>query len=92
MSVEVGEQLYVDSTTSDTRVDINFDITFNKLSCDRKSKIFTNIMSMNLVISVDVMENAGKSQDDITHDIFRQRLDTNGQIIEGTKPEKQSNL
>lgn len=33
MSVEIAEQLYVDSTNSEIRVDINFDITFNKLPC-----------------------------------------------------------
>ena len=75
MSVEIVEQLYVDSTNSDMRVDINFDITFNKLSC--------------YYVTVDVMENSGESQNDIEHDISKQRLDSTGQIIVGTEPEKQ---
>lgn len=35
-SSNVVEQLYVDSTSSDLRVDVNFDLTFHKLSCSCK--------------------------------------------------------
>lgn len=40
-------------------------------------------------ITVDVMENSGESQNDIEHDISKQRLDSDGHIIVGTEPEKQ---
>ncbi|KAI1707887.1 endoplasmic reticulum vesicle transporter domain-containing protein [Ditylenchus destructor] len=75
LSVEVVEQLFVDSTSSDMRVDIHFDITLDKIPCD--------------FVTVDVMGSAGESQDAIEDDIFKQRLDEHGQNISGSKPEKQ---
>jgi len=33
-STQVVEQLFVDSTSSEMRVDIHFDVTFSKIACD----------------------------------------------------------
>lgn len=33
LSVDIVEQLYVDSTPAEQRVDVNFDITFPRLPC-----------------------------------------------------------
>lgn len=76
LSIEVTEMLFVDSTSAEQRVDINFDIAFHKLSCD--------------LISVDVMSLSGENQDSIEDDIFKQRLDSTGAEILESKPEKQS--
>ncbi|VDK57022.1 unnamed protein product, partial [Cylicostephanus goldi] len=64
---DIVEQLYVDSTTSDIRLDVHFDITFHRLPC--------------VFISVDVMDVTNEDQDDIQHDIFKLRLDKNGKNI-----------
>uniref|UniRef100_A0A915EDD6 Endoplasmic reticulum-Golgi intermediate compartment protein 3 n=1 Tax=Ditylenchus dipsaci TaxID=166011 RepID=A0A915EDD6_9BILA len=74
-SVEVAEQLYVDSTSSDVRVDIHFDLTFPKLPCD--------------FVSVDVMGSTGESQDAIEDNVLKQKLDAQGNNISGSEPEKQ---
>uniref|UniRef100_A0A183C818 Endoplasmic reticulum-Golgi intermediate compartment protein 3 n=1 Tax=Globodera pallida TaxID=36090 RepID=A0A183C818_GLOPA len=58
LSVDVIEQLFVDSTSAEMRIEIHFDITLHKLSCP-------------------------------LDDVFKQRLDSQGNIIEGAKPEKQ---
>lgn len=75
LSVQVFEQLYVDSTSADERVEIHFDITLHKLACT--------------IVTIDLMSQSGDSQDGIKDDVFKQRLDNQGKIIEGTKPEKQ---
>ncbi|KAJ1353639.1 hypothetical protein KIN20_010304 [Parelaphostrongylus tenuis] len=64
---DVVEQLYVDSTTSDVRVDVHFDITFHRLPC--------------AFVTVDVMDVASENQDDLQDDIFKVRLDSTGMNI-----------
>ncbi|CAJ0599136.1 unnamed protein product [Cylicocyclus nassatus] len=64
---DVVEQLYVDSTTSDTHLDVHFDITFHRLPCE--------------FIAVDVMDVTSADQDDIQHNIFKLRLDKDGKNI-----------
>ncbi|TKR81218.1 hypothetical protein L596_015128 [Steinernema carpocapsae] len=71
---EVAEQLFVDSSSADVRVDINFDITFGRLPC--------------FFVSVDVMDVSTDTQNDVRDSIFRQRLDAQGQNITN-EPEKQ---
>lgn len=34
LNVQIVEELFVDSTSVDSRVDIHFDVTFDKISCD----------------------------------------------------------
>ncbi|VDL64285.1 unnamed protein product [Nippostrongylus brasiliensis] len=70
MSGDVVEQLYVDSTSSDVRVDVHFDITFHNLPCP--------------FISVDVMDVSSENQDNIQDDIFKLRLDSSGRNISET--------
>lgn len=70
LSTDVLEHLFVDSTTSDERVHIEFDITFNKLPCN--------------FITVDVMDVSSEAQDNINDDIYRLRLDTDGRNISET--------
>uniref|UniRef100_A0A1I8AA75 Endoplasmic reticulum-Golgi intermediate compartment protein 3 n=1 Tax=Steinernema glaseri TaxID=37863 RepID=A0A1I8AA75_9BILA len=72
---EVAEQLFVDSSSADVRVDINFDVQFNKLPC--------------FFISVDVMDISSDNQNDVQDSIFRQRIDAEGRNITGD-PEKQA--
>ncbi|VDO31717.1 unnamed protein product [Haemonchus placei] len=64
---DVVEQLFVDTTSSDTRLDVHFDISFPYLPCP--------------FISVDVMDVTGENQDKIQDDVFKLRLDKNGRNI-----------
>ncbi|CAJ0583132.1 unnamed protein product, partial [Mesorhabditis spiculigera] len=64
LRTEIAEQLYVDSTTSDQRVDVNFDITFHKLPCP--------------FITIDVMDVSSDNQDNIQDDIYKVRVDQHG--------------
>lgn len=38
LSVDIVEQLYVDSTPAEQRVDVNFDITFPRLPCSGSNR------------------------------------------------------
>lgn len=67
LTTNISEHLFVDSTTSDIKVDISFDITFQKLPC--------------AFVTVDVMDASGGAQDDIKTDIFKIRLDNLGANI-----------
>jgi hypothetical protein len=71
----VVEQLFVDSTRADMRVDINVDVTFPKLPC--------------VFMSIDVMDVSDGYQSGIQDDVFKQRLDRNGKNISEARPEKQ---
>nr|CAD2128448.1 unnamed protein product [Meloidogyne enterolobii] len=74
-TVQVVEQLYVDSTSADQQIEIHFDITLPNLAC--------------ALVTIDLMSQSGDNKDSIKDDVFKQRLDKNGKVIEGTKPEKQ---
>lgn len=69
LRIDVVEQLYVDSTSSEQRVDVNFDVTFKKLPCS--------------FVTVDVMDISGDNQDDIRDDVYKLRIDANGKNISG---------
>lgn len=69
LSVDIVEQLYVDSTSSEQRVDVNFDVTFRKLPC--------------AFVTVDVMDVSGDNQDDIQDDIYKLRIDALGRNVSG---------
>lgn len=75
LSVQIVEQLYVDSTSADQRIEIHFDVTLHKLAC--------------ALVTIDLMSQSGDSQDGIKDDVFKQRLDDQGRPIEGATAEKQ---
>ena len=64
-----------DSTSADQQIEIHFDITLPNLAC--------------ALVTIDLMSQSGDNKDSIKDDVFKQRLDINGKVIEGTKPEKQ---
>ncbi|CAJ0935614.1 unnamed protein product, partial [Mesorhabditis belari] len=72
LRTDVAEQLFVDSTTSDQRVHVNFDITFQKLPCP--------------FVTVDVMDVSSDNQDNIQDDIYKVRVDQHGNNM--TAPNK----
>ncbi|KAI6205300.1 Endoplasmic reticulum-Golgi intermediate compartment protein 3 [Aphelenchoides besseyi] len=76
LSVEVAQELFVDGTSADMRVEIHFDITFDKIPC--------------AFLSVDAMDISGQSQHDVVDDVFKIRLDANGNNITGASPIRQS--
>jgi hypothetical protein len=63
----VHEELFVDTSTGDDRVKINFNVTFQSLACP--------------FISVDAMDVSGEHQSDVNHNVWKERLDKNGQKI-----------
>uniref|UniRef100_A0A914ECY5 Endoplasmic reticulum-Golgi intermediate compartment protein 3 n=1 Tax=Acrobeloides nanus TaxID=290746 RepID=A0A914ECY5_9BILA len=73
-NIDVDEQLFVDSTSADMRVDIHFDVTFPKVPCT--------------FMTIDVMDVSGETQNGVEDNIFKLRLDQNGNNLT-SNPEKQ---
>lgn len=73
MTLEVTEELFVD-TTRNHKLQINLDITMPRISCD--------------YLSLDAMALDGEQHLHIEHNIFKRRLDLEGQVIVDAQPEK----
>lgn len=73
MTLEVNEELFVD-TTRNHKLQINLDITMPRISCD--------------YLSLDAMALDGEQHLHIEHNIFKRRLDLEGQVIVDATPEK----
>lgn len=73
MTLEVNEELFVD-TTRNHKLQINLDITMPRISCD--------------YLSLDAMALDGEQHLHIEHNIFKRRLDLDGQVIVDATPEK----
>lgn len=73
VTLEVNEELFVD-TTRNHKLQINLDITMPRISCD--------------YLSLDAMALDGEQHLHIEHNIFKRRLDLEGNIIVDAKPEK----
>ncbi|KAJ3123426.1 hypothetical protein HK098_001919 [Nowakowskiella sp. JEL0407] len=71
--VQIQPSLIVDRERQE-KMWLNFNITFPRMPC--------------YILSVDVMDVAGEHQNDIFHDIFKVRLDPNGQPHKDKAPEK----
>eukprot|EP00794_Sanderia_malayensis_P011878 gene11879-13111_t len=67
LTTEVSPELFVD-TTRHQKLRINVDIHFRKLPC--------------AYLSIDAMDVSGEQQTDIDHNIFKQRMDSNGIPVE----------
>ncbi|XP_059608616.1 endoplasmic reticulum-Golgi intermediate compartment protein 3 [Phlebotomus argentipes] len=74
LTPNISEELYVDTTRSH-KLQINLDITVPKISCD--------------YLSVDAMDTAGEQHLHIEHNVYKQRLDLDGNVITGDKPVKE---
>ena len=72
-SVSTEEQLVVDTSGSRT-MRINFDVVFPRLPC--------------AVVSVDALDSAGQSVEDVMHHVYKKRLDANGNAIGGSEKHK----
>uniref|UniRef100_A0A1I7VWC4 ERGIC_N domain-containing protein n=1 Tax=Loa loa TaxID=7209 RepID=A0A1I7VWC4_LOALO len=68
LSVDIVEQLYVDSTPAEQRVDVNFDITFPRLPCSGSNRSRFTVFQL---ITIDVMDLSGDNQDDIRDDVYK---------------------
>lgn len=75
LNVEIVQELFVDSTNPDTRVEIHFDVTFDKLPCS--------------FLSVDIMDISGLNMHDVKDSIYKVRLDEQGNLISGSSPMRQ---
>lgn len=69
---EVSEELFVD-TTRGTKLKINLDIVIPQISCD--------------YLSLDAMDSTGEQHLHIEHNIYKHRLNLNGEPIEEAKKE-----
>ncbi|XP_046547379.1 endoplasmic reticulum-Golgi intermediate compartment protein 3-like [Haliotis rubra] len=74
LTKEVQPELFVD-TSRGQKIRINIDIVFSKLPC--------------AYLSIDAMDVSGEQQIDVDHNLFKQRLDSNGKTVDD-KPEKQA--
>lgn len=72
-TLDVNEELFVD-TTRNHKLKINLDITMPRISCD--------------YLSLDAMALDGEQHLHIEHNIFKRRLDLDGQVIVDAQPEK----
>lgn len=66
-TVEVEEHMEVDDMTRGAKMRINFDLVFPSLPC--------------ALLSVDAVDASGEHQLEILHDVFKRRLDTEGNSI-----------
>uniref|UniRef100_A0A0K0E9C5 Endoplasmic reticulum-Golgi intermediate compartment protein 3 n=1 Tax=Strongyloides stercoralis TaxID=6248 RepID=A0A0K0E9C5_STRER len=64
--VKTKESLYIDYTPGDTNITIYFDISFHGLPCD--------------FLSVDILDQGGQSQENIVDNVYKMRLDSNGNL------------
>uniref|UniRef100_A0A914V828 Endoplasmic reticulum-Golgi intermediate compartment protein 3 n=1 Tax=Plectus sambesii TaxID=2011161 RepID=A0A914V828_9BILA len=67
LSTNIVEELFVDSTSGDDRVDIQFDVVFHKMPCP--------------FISIDVMDVSGDHQSDVQDAVYKQRIDAFGKDV-----------
>ncbi|PIK40865.1 putative endoplasmic reticulum-Golgi intermediate compartment protein 3 [Apostichopus japonicus] len=74
LSKEVIPELYVDNTRNE-KLKINIDMIFPRMPC--------------AFLSVDAMDISGEHQLDVEANLFKQRLDQNGQKVEDTAEETQ---
>ncbi|RHZ88544.1 hypothetical protein Glove_22g234 [Diversispora epigaea] len=71
-STEIRPELIVDKSRKE-KLTININVTFPRIPC--------------YLLSVDVMDIAGETQNDLAHDIYKTRLDTDGTRIDVEKAE-----
>uniref|UniRef100_A0A0K0FDJ3 Endoplasmic reticulum-Golgi intermediate compartment protein 3 n=1 Tax=Strongyloides venezuelensis TaxID=75913 RepID=A0A0K0FDJ3_STRVS len=64
--VKTRESLFIDYTPGDTNVTIYFDIAFHRLPCD--------------FLSVDILDQGGQSQENIVDNVYKMRLDPDGNL------------
>uniref|UniRef100_A0A0N4ZK95 Endoplasmic reticulum-Golgi intermediate compartment protein 3 n=1 Tax=Parastrongyloides trichosuri TaxID=131310 RepID=A0A0N4ZK95_PARTI len=64
--IKTKESLYIDYTPGDTNISIYFDLVFHKLPCD--------------FLSVDILDQGGQSQENIVDNVYKTRLDSEGNI------------
>ena len=74
---ETKEELFVD-TSRTGKLKINLDVIFSRISCD--------------FLGLDAMDVSGEQHIDIEHNIYKRRLDLNGNPIAEDSPQKEYNL
>lgn len=86
------EELFVDTSTGNDRVKINFDVTFPSLACPcenffrvQQLKAFCTVLVKLSVISVDAMDVSGEHQSDVSHNVWKERLDKTGHKIKDSE-------
>ncbi|XP_035659537.1 endoplasmic reticulum-Golgi intermediate compartment protein 3-like [Branchiostoma floridae] len=72
LTLEVTEELFVDTSRGE-KMRINIDILFHKVPC--------------AYLSIDAMDIAGEQQIDVDHNLFKRRMDLQGNILD--EPEKE---
>jgi hypothetical protein len=70
MTIEVDQELFVDITRNQ-KLTINIDMTFPHLPCD--------------LLSLDVMDVSGETQNDVARGLKKIRIDKDGKVIEAKK-------
>lgn len=92
LSPKLIEELFVD-TSRNPNMSINLNIIFPTISCDCKhnkfnfKNILLNLLCYILVLALDAMDSSGEQHLMLQHQIFKRKLDLNGQPIEEPKKE-----
>jgi len=96
----MNEELFVD-TSRGSKLRINLDIIIPAISCDRKYKLHRYIgeewyqsqsFQCFAVLSLDAMDTTGEQHLHIEHNIFKRRLDLNGNPIEDPQRTSKHNI
>lgn len=67
LTIDVNQVLFVD-TSREEKMNINIDLRFLSLPCS--------------YVTLDAMDVSGESQTDVTHHLYKTRLDSDGKVIE----------
>jgi hypothetical protein len=80
--VNIDTSIVVDKSRGE-KLTVNLNITFPRVPCYRTScflkvQFSADVIPSFLVVSVDVMDISGEQQRDISHNVLKSRLDSNG--------------
>ncbi|XP_052765146.1 endoplasmic reticulum-Golgi intermediate compartment protein 3-like [Mya arenaria] len=77
LTKDVQPELFVDISRGQIKMKINLNVTFHKMPC--------------AYLSIDAMDISGENQIDVAHNLFKQRLNERGGLVEDM-PEKHEEL
>ncbi|WAR17614.1 ERGI3-like protein, partial [Mya arenaria] len=81
LTKDVQPELFVDISRGQIKMKINLNVTFHKMPC-----AYTQYH-----LSIDAMDISGENQIDVAHNLFKQRLNERGGMVEDM-PEKHEEL
>lgn len=89
MTPNISEELFVDTSRS-PNIQINVDIIVPKISCDCKFLMYFYMhftLYCMLVLALDAMDSSGEQHLELSHHIYKRKLDLEGNPMEEPKRE-----